>query len=378
MAFSTADEFSNNTKNTEVFKIFGKNVQVVCRDTELAGLLFRELSAYPQGENKENVLRIEILEEQDFDQQAGVFPEENRIHADNRLARLCFVFDENQLARILYAVRKPVNRIHGWLQRWRSLGYNNRQERIGQMFHEQVLVPGLVFQVGVYPIHSSAIKMGDEVILFGGYGGVGKTSLELEFCYEGGASFVADDICVLSAKGTVFPNLNYPKLYAYNVNGKPEIEQRLLGNVSAANRMHWKYQSMKGLAKVRRRISPGELYEHFERKELPVSWYLILKRDEGSSIVTETLSAEEAAAETVKILESEFKLFFERLKKTNISSDSPFHPAQITGRWREGLEKAFTRLDCRRISIPGDMPHEEFKSKMKEVFKQRIKRDAEV
>ena len=52
-----------------------------------------------------------------------------------------------------------------------------------------------------------------------GKGGVGKTSIEIDFCLNNKMSFLTDDIAIGDVNGDVYPNYNWPKIYGYNLLG---------------------------------------------------------------------------------------------------------------------------------------------------------------
>ena len=69
--------------------------------------------------------------------------------------------------------------------------YTSREEKIGQTIFEQILVPTTFFYSNYFPVHSSAFLTPDnKVIIIGGTGGVGKTSLGMEYCLNRNYKFL--------------------------------------------------------------------------------------------------------------------------------------------------------------------------------------------
>jgi serine kinase of HPr protein (carbohydrate metabolism regulator) len=148
------------------------------------------------------------------------------------------------------------------------MGYKSNIENITAILYELVLVPLNYFFSDKALVHASSMKnsTNGKTVMFGGTGGVGKTSLELLLCRELGYSFISDDIAVIDKKGFVYSNLAYPKIYAYNAEGNQEIENLLFNKRSSIDKLQWKLsKNIRGLNKARRTISPDEIYKSVEK-----------------------------------------------------------------------------------------------------------------
>lgn len=360
------------TKNyREVREIFGKNVQLECYDAELVPIISDELSLYPEGNNNDGQNEkyiLEILSQESFLDRLKEFDRRDYIEITDEISNRCFIFEDGNLSRVLFTLHKPVNALHGWIQRFRNMGYNRREERVGQIIHEHVLVPSVIFDNNVIPVHSSAVEYNNKVILFGGHGGVGKTSLELELCFHKKAHFIADDISVMSKSGRIYPNLSYPKIYGYNVEGEPQISDAIKAGFGMMEHLHWKLHAMKGLNKVRRRISPAEFYENYKNKDVKGDRYMILKRYSGKKIKREKINATKAAEMSVDILKLEFSKMLERLDKPESPHLQTFRKETILNRWIQDLEMALSSIDCEIIHIPEGIEHNTFKKELLEIF----------
>ncbi|MEX0597087.1 MAG: hypothetical protein WD512_11360 [Candidatus Paceibacterota bacterium] len=356
-----SDELSYTHKECEIYKIFGKKIKLICHDAELRPYIFGELNLYPKTDEAD--LTVEIVEKKDISKSLTHFEQNSIVEIPTKLSYSYFIFDGEKLVHILFSLKKPINTLHEWIQKFRNMEFNHRQERVGQIIHEQVLVPSVFFDEYRVPIHSSAVQYNGQVILFGGHGGVGKTSLELELCFNNDATFIADDMSVVSNSG-VYPNLNFPKLYGYNVEGNLEIKERVISKRNKIDWLQWNYQKMKGADKVRRRISPAELYKNYHMDEQPIDRYVILKRCDNNEVQISKLSVNEATEVTIGILQSEFRSIF-KVFGTECKN-------VILNRWEEKLPQIFSRINCEEVSIPEKMSHKKFKETMIELFINRI------
>lgn len=359
---------SYRKNHIEVRKIFGKNIRIECCDEYMASILYDELSLYPAANQDSCDFILQIVSNDEIDERIRSFNDEEYIFIPSKIGDRYFIFEGTKLIRVLFTLNKPLNNLHGWIQRFRNMGFNRREERIGQIIHELVLVPSVLFDDHVVPIHSSAVKFNNQVVLFGGSGGVGKTSLELELCFHRGAHFIADDISVVSKGGMVYPNLSYPKIYGYNVEGQERIKNLVINKSDFFDRLHWNYHYRKGPNKVRRRVSPKTIYGKFENQSLKVDRYLILDRCEGEEFSTRKISVSEASERTVKILKEELAGVLEQLNHQKNCRQKDFKKEAILERWTDNLNQLLSCFRCEMISIPKTMPHSEFKKKMLNIF----------
>ena len=126
-------------------------------------------------------------------------------------------------------------------------------------------------------LHSSAVMTpapDKGAVLFGGTGGVGKTSLEIELCKHHNCSFLTDDIAVISNIGEIFPNLAYSEIYGYNIKGDKKTQKEIFRGKSIVNRFFFWLHSLRGDQYVRRRINPEVFYGNIQTEEVKIKSYL--------------------------------------------------------------------------------------------------------
>lgn len=350
-----------------VWDIFSKRVAVKVKNARLREIIYEEFNLYPASDTAKANLTIEICDTETFEGLKHEYAPQNQLIIENKVSRQLFLFEEGELTKVAFYLIKPANAIHAFIQKIRNIEFSNREDRIGQILHEQVLVPAVLFDKNKILIHSSAVHFHNKTLLFGGYGGVGKTSLEMELCYHKQADFLADDFSVISNEGVIYPNLSFPKIYGYNVQGEHAIKELLVNKNHRLDKWHWFLNYKRSPDKVRRRVSPQKLYSHIKNMPLPVHAYFLLKKYEGEKIEARMLSTKEAASLTIEILKAELNEFFKAI-------DSPINGAHsstssgIINRWDELLPRILDNITCKIILVPRSMNHEQFKSEMVELL----------
>ncbi len=355
------------------YQIFGRNVKLICLDEDLSTYINEELSLYKSENSDDSDLTISILEE--LPEVSGSrnpkshFEDNQSILVKNKQADILFRFKNNTLEEILFSLNKPAGFLKGRVQKFLHMGNRNRIERVGQILHELVLTSFGFFFSDTIPVHSSGLSIRDKVVLFGGTGGVGKTSLELELCLKEGAEFIADDIAMISKEGKVYPNYSYPKIYGYNVEGDEELKKRLFPKFNFLESFHWWFHYKMGPNKVRRRLSPDRLFNHISKEPKRLTNYYILSAYHGHEIETEVLDPEISANITTDIIETEFSfllshLSFHRLNAKVNNMPPLFLKEIILERWKAQLETIFKNVECTLVKIPIGMEHAKFKKDM--------------
>jgi hypothetical protein len=223
-----------------------------------------------------------------------------------------FKYDE------VYEVEFKINESEGvrsGLRKWVNIQYTNRTENIGQILHEHVLVPLMILRRDRFITHSSGVQfMNKEAVLFGGTGGVGKTSIEIKLCLDLGFNFVADDISVVDQQGSVYPNLNYPKIYAYNLKGNKKLKDILFKNRRLGDSLQWSLKKSFGSDKVRRKVDPELIYNLPLEDKLEVSKYYFLFRSDVDQLTIEEISAEQSTTYSNLIIKNEYSVLYNHLR----------------------------------------------------------------
>ncbi len=296
--------------------------------------------------------------------------DENGFTAHFTMASVRFSFERQELRRIRFYENTSAHALMRGARRLADIQFTSRAERSGVVFHELALFPAMYFFRDRALVHASALQADDDaILLIGGTGGVGKTSLELHLGLHAGYRFVADDICAVDANGRVWPSLAYPKIYAYNLADDDSLRRRVMGSRGAMDRMHWMIRGRFGKSKVRRRVSPAALYGRISTKAGRLRSYAILARESISDVRADVIDPARAACMSTAVLETEFSQFnnhlsWHRFNRLARGQEPVTTLSEVTERWRVVLERAFAEAQCRLIRIPMRMDHAEFKSRV--------------
>ncbi len=356
------------------YRMMGRNVEVRFDASKGAAILQEELAAYPSAAatgGADMVVRYAPVE------YAGLRFANPSIHCEmedgfivkGRMATMRFRLEGDRLSSVDFYPASGRSPLMRGLRRMADMQYTSREERAGVIFHESVAGPAAYWAPDLALVHASSFSDARGVTLIGGTGGAGKTSLALELCRRPGFRFVADDISFVGEDGHVWPNLAWPKIYGYNLEGDPELTARLLGGRTAADRLHWALHRRRGAAFVRRRMAPADLYDGYDREGGPLYRYVILIREDRSDLHISDLSPARAAAMSIHVMQAEYAGFHNHLHwhAVNRAAEDRLPTVSVTEvlhRWREMLARVLGGASCQLARIPRSMEHGAFRRRM--------------
>lgn len=207
------------------------------------------------------------------------------------------------------------NVINNFGRKCLSIGYELFPDNVGQIIHELVFIPVTFFFQDKVLAHGSCLfnKKRNISVLFGGTGGVGKTSALLGLARDDEWVFLSDDIVVLNDKGIIYPNYAYPKVYAYNTIDNKALEKKVLNNSSLISKIQWYFKKARNSSKVRRRISPSLLYNTaYREQELNINLFLI-RGNFQADIQLERIDSAKSAILEESIMIPEYGIFYNYL-----------------------------------------------------------------
>ena len=366
-----------------IYDIFGDAVKVAYEDDKIAESLDCWLKYYPFSNKNNADINITFVKSLPEYKKEIYYssPTSYKVY-DNvvlmKIGKHEIVFDKKDVLSIYIKYNYKTNFIKDYLLKFRSIGYFNSLENIGAFFHEMILVLMQYILNEKMLIHSSAVKnlVTNEVILFGGSGGVGKTSLELLLCNELNYSFIADDISVVDKDGYVYPNLAFPKIYAYNIINNENIENKIFKNRDILDKLQWSLmRKIRGDKGIRRAISPFDLYETIERKKNKITSYYILQRTNKVDKITITdLDKGIASYATYLIIKNEYGMATQHFiwDEYNTLFDYRIKPIvvldEVYENWKKRYETLFSKIDTYLIEIPVNIQHKDFINFFKNYF----------
>ncbi len=355
------------------YKIFGKNILINVEDTEIKTILKKELSIYPAIESEQPDVVITFTENISTENNFSSNPSIHQSYPDGFLA----IFWGGE---ILYKKNETfisLNKKKNFLKKFLNTGFRSSIENAGQILHELILVPLIFFDNNKALVHASSMKniKNNKTILFGGTGGVGKTSLELMLCRDLNYSFISDDIAVVSDDSYVYPNLSYPKIYSYNVVGNMDMRKKLFKNSTLIDKFQWEFlRKLLGPGKVRRAIAPDEIFNSVEKTRNRIDeYYILFKTNTIDKITFESIDYEDAGILTLDIIKNEYHPLFQHViwheYNARIMGFEPIlRTEDIFSNWLRIYQDIFKNIQPKIIKIPVNIDHKSFLSQMREKF----------
>jgi len=357
-----------------IYNIFGRNVKIEFEDKTIEKFLHDWVKHYPEGDGQVDVdikfvKKIPRLQGIFYSSPASYVVYDNASLMNIGKHKVLFQKEDKKL-NIYIQYYYHSNPLKEFLVKFRNIGFFSTLENVGAFFHEMVLVLMQYVLDDKMLIHSSAVKNlnTNEVILFGGSGGVGKTSLELLLCNELNYSFIADDISVVDKEGFVYPNLAYPKIYAYNTFNNEKIKDIIFENRGPVDKFQWKIRRMvKGDKGVRRAVSPFRLYKNVETRRQKInSYYLLQRTNKVEKIKITPLDKDTASYATYLIIKNEYGVATLHFgwSEYNTLFDERINPIvsldKVYEQWKRDFNSLFNRINTYLIEIPVDINHNEF------------------
>ncbi|NMW24748.1 hypothetical protein HFP05_10345, partial [Rhodanobacter denitrificans] len=191
--------------------------------------------------------------------------------------------------------------------------------------------------------------------------GAGKSSAMLALRSNEDASFVSDDIVVMSATARVHGNMAWPKIYGYNCAGN-EMKSELLAGRGWIDRAHFNIKNRINSASVRRKMSPDRLYQRVESASAPLSRLYYVVREDVPGIRVSALDLANAVDMTIAVVSAEYSIFHDHLYWEKYNALATARTAMltmddVTANWRRVLSSSLAAVGCFKISIPLKVDH---------------------
>ncbi len=362
-----------------MYSFFGQNVQLKLRNSAYKNRLLTELLPY---QTKQKTAKITISDNwNDFNFEVLAnnpkqhFYYKNVFHIKEKLTEVAFVFNgQAEVTKIYFKLITAPNAFRKFTRKWLNMQFTNRVDNIGQIFHENVLIPLSFFFDDIAPIHASGFKWKNKTYLLGGTGGVGKTTLELLFCLQKKASFITDDIAIIYKNAQIFPNYNYPKIYGYNLVGNPVLKQKIFYKTSIFNKLHWfLHQKLFGIDKVRRKISPFLLYNNVAEQPEKLTDYLLLFKIKSDTIHIENNTVDNIVKATINVILTEYTYFFNHVfwhefNALNSKNKPIISIDNLKKKWTKVLTEALQKSNNQIVNIPLQIDHNEYQKQMEKLL----------
>jgi hypothetical protein len=257
--------------------------------------------------------------------------------------------------------------------------YTTREEKIGQIVFERLLVPSTFFFPKYFPVHCACfLSPNNKVVLIGGTGGVGKTSAEIEFCLNRGYKFLCDDIAILNVNGELYPNYSFPKIYGYNIVDNYKMKKIVFHNRSLLDKISWVIQKwVLGTAKVRRKINPEAVYSIPIGNNFPVHSFFILALEFRDDFIISRISPETATQLNLNVIRTEYAQFFNHIDwhlfNKRVDGSSPIvNNDTLFPMMNQASIKALEKVKCYIIRAPIKIKHQAFIQELCNLVEQNL------
>lgn len=367
---------------TKNYNIFGKLVKVFSYDNPtIKKMIIDHFCLYEELEDVKNPdLVINVLKE---DLNKKFFAINPKIHYEVKsgfktiIPKISVEYKTGEHLVANIVLQQQDLGLISYLKKLYNIQYSSIEERIAQIIYELILVPSIYFNPDQFLIHSSAFKKSNAgAVLIGGTGGVGKTSLEIELCMNRSYSFIADDISVVTDDGYIWPNLSFPKIYAYNLKDNKILSDYIFKNRTFHDKLAWKLKLfLNGPSGVRRTVSPVDAYGKHEKGKSKIDTYYILVKKDVKDISIEKVDARKAAEMTLFIMQTEYSVFnnhvlWHEFNCEALNVEPILNLQDVFARWKKKSEVVLKKIDCYIVSVPLKIEHKEFTKRVADMIEQ--------
>ncbi|MED7818615.1 MULTISPECIES: hypothetical protein [unclassified Francisella] len=294
---------------------------------------------------------------------------QNYLIIKNGSLLLQYVFNSSkEVSEVNIYIKKTVNNLKKLISKFINIQFTSHAEAIGQFIHELVFIPISILSSSTIAVHASSIynPQTNVVNIFGGTGGVGKSSTLLEHAHRYGveSKFLADDFTILNSDGDVVPNYAYPKVYGYNLVGKFSEMVSIKG---LFNNFSWMFRrSVFGENRVRRRVSPKCLMgtDLLSSYGLSKCYYILLKYNIDNITVVD-VDIDKAAEISWNIVQNEYnQALFNYLVWCQLEiflDNKTYIPslAEVENNYKSKFKNVFKEMPIKVIKIPKSFNHEQ-------------------
>ena len=228
---------------------------------------------------------------------------------------------------------------------------NNIEKQIVTFYYRVFLLFSQLWNVqnGLSYIHSSAISVAGESILFTASSGIGKSSLLLNFSQLAKFDFIADDLTIISSESKSFYQGRSLSIKPYHLEHYPFLIDKLRSLMSIWQKLQWKIIDDNRLTY---RICPLNLFNKVaESSDIRRVFHLCNHSDSDYRI--SDLSVDDFIKYNLSILSNEFFLANYKINTLASLPDSPFpNTYSLYKEVKDIYLKAFESTEIKLVLIP--------------------------
>lgn len=289
------------------YKIFGLNVEIQC-ESEYKAAVESQMDLYPKSTSASELTVYISRGVSERNQYRGLNEESKPFAVEFPSGRA--VFSTSGAPAVKMEIKNEIGK-RLEKRRFRSPDFELLNDKLGQIIHEDVLIPAvfIYFSDRLAPVHSTSLhdNRDGRAVMISGTGGCGKTTTEnLLLLRDQRYEFLSDDISLIDKNGVLHANYNYPKIYGYNALKNHALDILVQKQISGVNKYLWNRRKSSAPSYVRRRISPMNYHSDklppFSR--LKKIFHLI--REEREQVRISELGREEFCTAASRIMLSEY------------------------------------------------------------------------
>lgn len=335
------------------YKIASKIWQIEYDKSRASEVLIDRLKLYPNPKSieEEPDIIVKILDSKKFDEnnfQILAINPGNHIETKNGFI---FFYKRTKIAweRINKKIHILVyfNNEKNVITKLNNIQFHYPYQRFGQIFHEQVICPTvLMFCNDTILMHGSGVSKNNKGNIFTGTGGSGKTSIALNLILKEKYNFLADDICFLNTNGKLYSNLEFPKIYNYNIKQNKFLKKIVFKGKNIIDRLQWIIKQHIPPKSVRRSINPKILFDNRIIDFVDLDKIFVLFRCNSEKMSVNQITNNELSIITYDIIKSEYSNLFQHIYWHNVNSVLLNKESIISEKRIEDKYKDFFIKDC--------------------------------
>jgi hypothetical protein len=208
---------------------------------------------------------------------------------------------------------------------------------------------------GAALIHAGSLEVNGKGVLLPAWGGVGKSTLVSQSVMHGRAKFLADDHAVVDASGTSHLYTLPIHLYAYHLEGDPELKKRSFDTSSFIQQFQWYLGRKLRPRRAVRWKNPADIFPPSRiSMASQIEEVIVMFRGWSPEFRWEECSPVEAARPCVGVILGEISDFMRRTALAGCGADVSCLPSlpRVCELLEKNYQTAFSKSRCIKLVIP--------------------------
>lgn len=228
---------------------------------------------------------------------------------------------------------------------------NNIEQQIATFYYRVFLLFSQLWNIenGLSYLHSSAVSIGEESIVFTADSGVGKSSLLIRLSQEREFGFIADDLTIVSSDSKASYQGRSLSIKPYHLKHYSFLMKKMKILMGITQQLQWKLLRDNRLTY---RVAPSDLFEKLS-KSSNIKRVVHLCNHSDLSFKISNLSVTDLVEYTISILMNEMFLANHKLNTLASLPNSPFSSSYVLyKKVSEIYFKAFNNIEIKLVFVP--------------------------